>query len=106
MADNDPRKRQRSLESIEEQMVEVCNRLHAQLAGLPAEAPLPPQYISALKETHRALAAGHLLAAKAVGSDARDPHTLLLELEQATAQVRRRIQLEGEMPEAPRKGTH
>lgn len=97
----DEHDRVKALEAVERRLVAAANRL-AELWESDPERPIPPGYLTALKEAHKALAVGMALTAKHVGAgEYKDEESLVLELEKALAQVKRRMQLGRELEEMP-----
>lgn len=86
--------RDEALLVIEERLVKCVEDLHddwARAKERNADAPMPPHYVNALREAHKALLAGLQFDAKRGGAETSDPATLLLQLEQAKEAVRRRM---------------
>ncbi len=86
--------RDESLLQVEERMVACVEALHAEWERAKERnpnAPMPPHYVLALREAHRALLAGMTWDAKRGGGEVKDPAALLLQLEEAKEAVRRRM---------------
>lgn len=101
--------RDEALLVIEERLVKCVEDLHDEWARAKernADAPMPPHYVNALREAHKALLAGLQFDAKRGGAETSDPATLLLQLEQAKEAVRRRMRASERLAEVarPRQG--
>lgn len=97
------RSRDDALLLIEERLVACVEDLRAEWEAAREKtpyAPMPPHYVNALREAHKALLAGMVFEAKRGGNEATDPATLLLQLEEAKEAVRRRMVMQEKLAEA------